>query len=182
MQDQIKLLNNTDYQLFGYICKPHGLNGFCKLWLEQDHYMDALGHVDHLLVEIEGLVVPFFLDPAHPVRETSDTPLVKFVDLDTKEAIADLRGAAVYINKKKLNTCTKPKDERDNWVGWSMSDLHQGHLGVITDVNHYSLNTLATVNINERSFMIPLAKEIIKKIDHAKQTIVVDCPEGLLDL
>lgn len=66
--------------------------------------------------------------------------------------------------------------------GFTVSDETQGELGEIIDVNEYPQQFVATVLYKGTEVMFPLNEDMIVEIDEDEETLLVDLPEGLLDI
>ncbi|MFN5253658.1 MAG: 16S rRNA processing protein RimM, partial [Chitinophagaceae bacterium] len=56
------------------------------------------------------------------------------------------------------------------------------NLGVIKEVIEQPHQLLVTIDYNGQEAYIPLHEESLKGVNHAKKTVSVELPEGLLDL
>lgn len=64
-----------------------------------------------------------------------------------------------------------------------MEDSAHGDLGKVTDVDMSTVNTLFVVERPDgEELLVPAQEEFIKGIDQERKLIVVDLPEGLLNL
>ena len=66
--------------------------------------------------------------------------------------------------------------------GFSVFTKSGEQIGYVHDVMLVSENDLLVVHNEEREFLIPLTHTICFKIDLDKRAIIIDPPEGLLDL
>ncbi len=67
--------------------------------------------------------------------------------------------------------------------GCSVVNKSGEQIGLVHDVMPGSENDLLVVHVREgREILIPLSQTICLKIDLEKKTIIIDPPEGLLDL
>jgi 16S rRNA processing protein RimM len=67
------------------------------------------------------------------------------------------------------------------YVGYIIVD-GTTQVGAIQSVEEYPQQEMAIVAYKKRSVMIPLNTQFIRKIDESKRQIVMELPEGLLDL
>ena len=66
--------------------------------------------------------------------------------------------------------------------GFTATDETEGLLGEITAVNEFPQQFVATVVFKEKEVLFPLNEDMIVKIDQDLKTLVVNLPEGLIDL
>lgn len=57
-----------------------------------------------------------------------------------------------------------------------------GHIGTVEDVLFISGNDLLIVEKEDQEFLIPFAQSVCLEVDLEQKRIVIDPPEGLLDL
>lgn len=162
------------YQI-GQITRTHGIKGEVAMTFTDDVWDRA--EADYLILRIEGLLVPFFLEE---YRFRSDTvALVKFQDYDTADAARELCGCEVYFPHRL--TPVRSDDEDYTWryfTGFRVVEAEAGELGVIDAVDEQTANVLFSVGQR----LIPAVEEFIQRVDHQQRVIYMKLPEGLLDL
>jgi len=161
------------YQI-GRIGKTHGVKGEVSLHFDDDVFdrTDA----DYVVLEVDGLLVPFFFEE---YRFRSDsTAIVKFCDIDTQERARQLTGCDVYFPLSLT-----PDDAPVTWaffVGFTLIDAHTGQpVGTIASVDDQTVNILFEL---EGGQLIPAAEELITDIDRDNKTITIELPEGILEI
>lgn len=65
---------------------------------------------------------------------------------------------------------------------FKLKDTEQKTLGEIVDFSSNGVQDLLVVDLGDRKVEIPFVEAFIKKIDFKHQAVVMDLPEGLLDL
>ncbi|MBY0543585.1 MAG: ribosome maturation factor RimM [Sphingobacteriaceae bacterium] len=162
----------------GYITKTKGLKGEVQLYFEFDAYENL--DLDVVFADMNGKMVPFFVE-SHKLYPNS-TGLFYFDDID------HIDKAQVLVKKKMYLPLTKmPERGEDDFTyndlkGYIVSDETQGELGEILEVNEYPQQFVATVLYQEKEVLFPLNEDMIVEIDEEEKTLLVDLPEGLLDL
>lgn len=164
----------------GKIGKPHGVKGEVSLMFEDDVFdrVDA----DYLVLLIDGILVPFFFEEYR--FKSDETALVKFCDIDTKEQAQELTGCDVYFSRKLSEDGSEDMslNEAENF---KLLDANNDNslIGTVKSVDYSTVNTLFNVETPDgKEIMIPASEDFIVDIDTEKHFIVVDLPEGLLDL
>ena len=155
--------------------KDHGIKGEISFLFDDDVFdrVDA----DYLVLDIDGILVPFFIEE---YRFKSDTnALIKFEDIDTQERARELTGCDVYFPRALADS----DEEGMSWaeiVGFGIVDANTGQTaGKIASVDDSTLNILFEL---EDGRLIPASEELITDIDKENRTITIDIPEGLLEL
>lgn len=162
----------------GYITKTKGLKGEVQLYFEFDAYEDL--DLDVVFADMNGKMVPFFVE-SHKLYPNS-TGLFYFDDID------HIDKAQVLVKKKIYLPLTKmPERDEDDFTyndlkGYIVSDQTRGKLGEIIAVNEYPQQFVATLVYQEKEILFPLNEDMIIEIAEEEKTLLVDLPEGLLDL
>ena len=159
----------------GRIGKAHGIHGEVTLQFSDDVFdrVDA----DYLVLEVDGLLVPFFMEE---YRFRSDTTaLVKFCDIDTQERARELTNCDVYFPLSLAADDEAPLS-LNSLVGFDLLESATGTaVGRIASINDQTANILFEL---EDGTLIPASDELITNIDIQKRQIIMELPEGLLAL
>lgn len=162
----------------GYITKTKGLKGEVQLFFEYDS--PELLELDIVFADISGKLVPFFVSSYK--LHTNGTGNFYFDDVD------HIDKAQVLVKKKIYQPLTKMPDRSDDEFhyndlkGYLVFDETHGELGEIIEVNEYPQQFVATVSYKGQEILFPLNEDMIVEIDEDEATILVDLPEGLLDI
>jgi len=162
----------------GQITKPHGISGEMAFSFTTDIFDRE--EVPYFIFEIEGILVPFFLEEYR--FKSNTTALLKFDGIVNDEQVRDFVGQTVYLPKSYLDKVEDTEIELDYFAGFSLVDAEKGLLGVISEVDQTTDNVLFVIPTKDDELLIPAGEEYIEKIDHDKKIIYVRLPEGLLDL
>ncbi len=162
----------------GQITKPHGVNGEMSFSFTSDVFDRE--DVPYFIFEIEGLLVPFFVEEYR--FKGSTTGLLKLEGVKSDAQAREFAGMTIYLPKKFLEKVEDTEIELDYFAGFSLVDAEKGLLGVISEVDQTTENVLFVIPTDDDELLIPAGEEYIEKIDHDKKIIYVKLPEGLLDL
>lgn len=159
----------------GQLGRTHALRGEIVFFCDDDIFdrCDA----DCLLLMLDGLLVPFFIEEYRFQRD--DRVLMKFDGIDTKEQATELVGADVYFPK---DAAAKLDDglSLSALTGYAIYDTATGTATApLRRIDTATDNPLFEL---EDGTLIPVAEEWIEDIDHEKKTIRMTLPEGLLAL
>jgi 16S rRNA processing protein RimM len=109
--------------------------------------------------------------------------VLKFVGFDTIEAAAELVGHDFAVPESESVALTE--DEYYDWEleGCRVSLLTGQQVGVVKSVLRTGgVHLLVVANAEQRDALVPMAGSIIASVDTANKLILIDPPEGLLDL
>ncbi len=162
----------------GYITKTKGLKGEVQLFFEFDHYQDL--DLEVVFLEVNGKMVPFF-NASHKLYDNS-TGLFFFEDVDHIDKAQPLVKKKVYLPLAKMPIRDEDDFTYEDLKGFVATDETEGLLGEITAVNEFPQQFVATVVFKEKEVLFPLNEDMIVEIDQDLKTLVVNLPEGLIDL
>ena len=168
----------TVYKI-GKIGKPHGVDGEVSFHFDDDVFdrTDA----DYLILDIDGILVPFFIDEYR--FKTDETALVTFADIDTQDKARNLTGCEVYFPREHSDS----DSDSLSWaeiVGYHVVDENSGKtVGEIRSVDDSTINTLfEIITTDGTDMLIPASDDLIVEVDTEHRQITMQLPEGLLEL
>lgn len=174
------MIKEEEVYRIGRIGKPHGVKGEVSLAFSDDVF-DRVG-ADYLVLMVDGILVPFFIDEYR--FKGSETALVKFSGIDTKERAQELTGSDVYF-PKKLSDRGDNDLTWDELAGFKVVNAADGDspVGTVKYVDDATENVLLCVcRPGGGELLLPAADELILAVDAKGRTIRANLPEGLLDL
>ena len=162
----------------GTISKTRGLKGELQVFIVFEDA--ALLNVKDVFLEISGKLIPYFVSNFKiPLKNTA---YVNFEDIDTIEKAAVLVKKDIYLPNK-----AKPKKKKTEFglkdlLHFIAVDENEGELGEIIEIHEFPQQLVAVVPYKNREVLFPLNESIIKNIDVVKGIVLVDLPEGLLEV
>lgn len=159
----------------GRLGKAHGVKGEVSFQFDDDIFdtVDA----DYLILELDGILVPFFMEE---YRFRSDSvALVKFCDVDTQQRASELTGSDVYF-PRELAEEADDAPSLSRLVGFSIIEAEtKQEVGTIAAIDDQTQNILFEL---EDGQLLPASDDLITSIDTKLQQITMHIPEGLLDI
>ena len=169
------MIRKEEVYKIGRIGKTHGVRGEVSFLFDDDVFdrTDA----DYLVLAVDGILVPFFIEEYRFRSET--TAIVKLEDVDTQERARDLTGCDVFFPLSMV-----PADDEElsmaALVGFDLIEAATGNsVGHIAAINDQTANILFELD-NGR--LVPAADELVTDIDMKARRISMNLPEGLFDL
>lgn len=170
-----------DYVEIGRIRKPHGLGGEIKGDIDE-RFWDDVAEIDAFFIEIKGEKTPYFIE----YLRGKGTLILKFEDIDTKEDASLFTSKNLYLRREDVNL----SEEEINDTGLEFSylegyEIHLeevGKVGIIEEVEEYPQQEMATIKQEGKTFLIPLRAGWILSVNADKKIVVMDLPEGLVDI
>lgn len=102
--------------------------------------------------------------------------------IDTLDLAENLKGEEIWIPEDALQSLDKGKYYLFQLIGCSVVTRSGETIGLVKDILFIKENDLLVVEKGERKMFIPFTESICIGVDLAKKKIVIDPPEGLLDL
>jgi len=102
--------------------------------------------------------------------------------IDTLDLAENLKGQEIWIPEEALQSLDKGKYYLFQLSGCSVVTEDGDEIGLVKDILFINENDLLVVEKEERKVFIPFTESICIRVDLAKKEIVVDPPDGLLDL
>lgn len=169
------MIKKEEVYKIGRLGKSHGVKGEVSLQFDDDIFdrVDA----DYLVLELDGILVPFFMEE---YRFRSDSVcLVKFCDVDTQQRASELTGCDVYF-PRALAEEGNEMPSLASLVGCEIvNDANGETVGRIAVIDDSTVNILFEL---EDGTLIPANDDLITAIDMEHRTITMQLPEGLLSL
>jgi 16S rRNA processing protein RimM len=163
----------------GRIARAHGLRGWVVVTPETDFLEDRFHAGAELFVERAGNIEPLTI--AH-VRFQQQRPIVGFAGIETIDAAEPLAGLELRVPADRLAALPAGTFYRHDLVGCRVETRTGGPIGMVREVEGTLAGSRLVVAAAGGDVLIPLAFEICTTIDVEAKRIVIEPPEGLLDL
>lgn len=158
----------------GRMGRSHGVRGEVMLQFDDDVFdrVDA----EYLVLDIDGILVPFFMEE---YRFRSDsTCIVKFCDVDTQQRAQELTGCDVYFPRALAEADDDGELSLAALVGYAI--IANGEtIGRIAHIDTQTVNTLFEL---EDGRLIPANDDLVEDIDIQEKIITMSLPEGLMEI
>jgi 16S rRNA processing protein RimM len=165
-----------DLLLVGRVARAHGNRGQVIVTLETDFPRQRFAEGNVLVVEHGGETVERRIDA---VRFHQGRPIVALAGVETMDAAEALAGAELKMAPVPLPANTF---YRHDLVGCEVKDTAGRAIGRVTGVEGPLEQSRLVVAGDRGEVLIPMVEGICVAVDPAAKTIVVDPPEGLLEL
>jgi 16S rRNA processing protein RimM len=165
--------------LIGVVRKPHGLSGELSVEPLTD-FPERFS---------PGLRVTWSLGEARreltvaSARPHGGRLLLTFEEAAGLEAARGLLGGDLSVDEARAHPAPEGYVYRNEIEGWPCRDRQGRLLGNVTDLGQTAAGpTLEIVKPDGKSALIPWVEGILVEIDRGRRQIVLDPPEGLLEL
>jgi 16S rRNA processing protein RimM len=165
--------------LVGRVARAHGNKGAVIVNPETDFAGARFAIGNTLVVEQAGQANERRIEA---VRFHDGRPIVALEGISTMDAAGALAGAALKMREADLAPLTPGTFYRHDLVGCDVKDAAGLSIGRVMRVEGPIARSLLVVASRRGEVMIPMVEGIIVKLDVADKRIVVELPEGLVDL
>jgi len=174
-----------EYINIGYTRKTHGLKGELKAVIEERFLEDFMKN-ERIFLEIKTIMVPYFIVEVRGGGEL----IIALEDIKSKESAETLQARQIYLRKKDLVPDSKrlmPIEEEETleyayMAGYTITDQTLGVVGPIDEVLEMPQQEMAFLKYKGKDVLIPLNAQLIVSVDKTARTVLMDLPEGLLDM
>jgi len=162
----------------GMVLKPHGLKGELYISLDTD-YPEDYQEMESVFLLQNGKLVPFFIEH---IQLKNREALVKFEDVENKEAALSIRGCSLHLPLTDLPELSGSQFYFHEIDGFQIEDSKKGKLGLVKEVFEAGPQDLIGMEYKGKEVLIPINDEVILNVDRDKELLTVRLPEGLLEL
>jgi 16S rRNA processing protein RimM len=167
---------SNNHTPIGTIAKTYGVKGELIIRTSDPSY-DLKEDWESIFLQIEGILVPFFISSLRPFKQ--DEWVVKFDWYDDKSQAEKLMGYPVFIPSADPEYVDNNL-YFDQLLGFRFEDLSSGKSGIIKDYLEIQDNPLFEVLIDGEEHLIPAQDDLIESIDPDDQSIKFRLPEELI--
>ncbi|HXI31471.1 MAG TPA: ribosome maturation factor RimM [Vicinamibacterales bacterium] len=169
----------TEMALVGRIARPHGLRGQVIVNLETDFPEERFQPGSELFVERGGRVEQVTVTT---VRFHRERPVIGLRGVESITEAQSLAGLELRVPLDALAALPEGAFYRHDLIGCRVETTSGGAVGVVTDVEGSLAGSRLVIAGAGGEVLVPLAAEICREIDAAGKRIVIDPPDGLIDL
>jgi 16S rRNA processing protein RimM len=162
----------------GLVLKPHGLKGEVTISLDAEAPAGLEG-IESVFLEKDQRLIPYFIES---ISVRGEKAFVKFEDVGSYEEAEGISKRAIYLPKS-----IRPKSGRgefydDEVIGFQVQDEILGELGEVSEVVDAGANRLLVLDHQGKEVLIPVNSPFVISVNKSKKRIVVNLPDGFLDI
>lgn len=172
-------MRKEDCFYLGKIAKKFSFKGEVLIYLDTDE-PEIYEEMESIFVEFGKNLVPFFIENSS--LHKNDFLKVKFEDVDTEQQADEIIGSAVYLPLSALPKLEGNKFYYHEVIGFDIEDQRLGVFGKITSINDSSAQPLFEVVNGTIEILVPMIDQFLVKIDREKKKVVMNLPEGLVEM
>ena len=176
------MITREELIAIGHYNKPHGVVGEISATVDVDY--DVLQSLTCLVSEIDGIYVPFFVNACRP--KTADTVLLTIDGIASEQEAARLVNHDIFALKRDYSAASDEADADgyplDYFISFELQDSDEKRVGEIIAVDEQTENAIFTRDRDGDELMVPANDNLIVEFDIDKRVMVMDLPQGLIDL
>lgn len=172
-----------EYVSIGKFRKAHGLKGELRLDIDEA-LLEDIQRAGYVLVSDKNGHIPYFIE----YIRAPDMLITKLEGIDGPEQAAALSGREIFLKASDITVTLDKDDEYSDMEyghlrGYAMLDQAGGLIGEIADILAYPMQEIAVVTgAGDLEHLIPLNEAFIAGIDSESRQVVMQLPDGMLDI
>lgn len=163
----------------GEIATTHGLDGRVKL---NPFNFDTATLLAGRKVYLDLGDAHAELELAADARAIKNQFLIKLRGIDNIDDAKRWVGATLSVDESALAPLNSGQYYHYQVIGFEVFHREGGRIGIITSVLSTAGNDILVVKEAETEILIPAVKEIVDRVDFDSRRVIVNPPEGLLNL
>ncbi len=161
----------------GRVGGKHGVDGSLRLLIDEG--VQILPDIQFLFIDREGSKVPYGIE----IGKLAKDEIIKLEEFNSPEALDAVMGHEVFIERGFYKSHEYVDQEVYGYlVGYSCLDLDGREIGEVKSILVLPQQEVAEVSHGEENFLLPLNDSLIKEIDVEEKKVMIEIPEGLIDL
>ena len=172
-------MRKEDCFYLGKIAKKFSFKGEVLVYLDTDE-PELYENMESVFVEFNKNLVPYFIENSS--LHKNDFLRVQFEDVDSEEEADSILNCAVYLPLSMLPKLEGNKFYFHEVIGFEIEDKRLGVFGKIVSINDSSAQPLFEVVNGTVEILVPMIDQFLVKIDRENKKVVMDLPEGLVEM
>lgn len=183
MVNRIQLIHHSSFTFMNYIktgklVAVHGLKGEFILKHELGKKTSLKDLKAVFIEEKKSSFLPWFIESTK-IKNDSEIYL-KLEGIDSREAAVKLQQKEIWLTEEDFKKFAA-KNAPASLLGYTIYN-HKELLSEVLEVIEQPQQILCRLEINKKEVLIPIHESFLKKIDHKKKQVMMELPDGLLDI
>ncbi|MFK7833605.1 MAG: ribosome maturation factor RimM [Winogradskyella sp.] len=172
-------MKKEDCFYLGKVVKKYSFKGELLAKLDTDE-PDLYDNLDAIFIDLRGNLIPFFVESSQ--LHKSELLRLKFEDVNTEADADALMKTHLYLPLDLLPKLEGNKFYFHEVIGFTIKDENFGEVGILKSINDSTAQSLFEIDRDGIEILIPMNDEFMVKVDRKNKTILLNTPEGLIDL
>ncbi len=173
------------YLVVGHLNKAHGTKGEIFVWPLTDHPEGSFAPGVILYLgdesgnEPDASLPTVAIEACRPFRRGF---LVRLQGVGSREEAEALQGRYLLRPRNELRALAEDEVFYHELLGMTVVTVDGETVGIIAEVYELKPADLLEVRGPEKTHFVPFLSSLVRRIDRSTSTMMIDPPEGLLDL
>ncbi|GGD90437.1 ribosome maturation factor RimM [Planktosalinus lacus] len=163
----------------GKIVRKYSFKGEVLIKLDTDE-PEMYTELESVFVDFNNNLIPFFIEQSGLHKST--LLRVRFEDVDTEQKADEIIGLDIYLPLSFLPELDDEQFYYHEIIGFTAEDVNFGKIGIVKGVNDSAAQALFEIDRDGKQILIPVNDDFIKKVDKKNKTLLLDTPEGLIEM
>lgn len=172
-------MQKKDCFYLGKIVRKYSFKGEVIIKLDTDQ-PDLYQNMDAVFVDLGKNFIPFFIQSS--LLQKGNQLRVQFEDVHSEKDADAILKSDVYLPTSLLPKLTGNKFYYHEVVDFMLEDQNFGAVGKIISINDSTAQPLFVVERKDSEILIPMIDDFIQKVDRKNKKVIVDTPEGLIEM
>ncbi len=172
-------MQKKDCFYLGKIAKKYSFKGEVVLKLDTDQ-PELYKGIDTVFIDMGNQLIPFFIKKS--LFQKGNQMRIRFEDVNTEADADAILKTDVYLPVDLLPKLSGSKFYFHEVIGFLLEDVNFGIVGKITSINDSTAQALFVLEKDGSEILIPLIDDFIQKIDRINKKVIVETPEGLIEM
>ncbi|MDH3322085.1 MAG: ribosome maturation factor RimM [Flavobacteriaceae bacterium] len=172
-------MQKEDCFYLGKIVKKYSFHGEVVLKLDTDE-PDIYENLDAVFLDLGKKLLPFFIEKS--LLQKGNQLRIQFEDVNCEADADAIMKKDVYLPLEFLPKLTGNQFYFHEVIGFTLEDINFGEVGKISSINDKTAQALFVIEKEASEILVPMIDDFIKKIDRKNKKVIVETPEGLIDL
>ena len=172
-------MKKEDCFYLGKIVRKYSFRGELLAKLDTDE-PDLYDNLDAIFINLRGTLIPFFVKSSQ--LHKSELLRLKFEDVNTEADADALIKTDLYLPLDLLPKLEGNKFYFHEVIGFTVNDNNFGEVGILKSINDSTAQSLFEIDRDGVEVLIPMNDKFMVKVDRKNKTILLNTPEGLIDL
>lgn len=168
-----------DYLKVGTIVNTHALQGELRIFSDSHFKDERFKKGSELFIDFNGDMIPVKIKSHRPNKTVE---LVKFEGLNHINEVEKYKGCDLLVDASTLDSLTDNEFYFHEIMGCTVKTMDGEELGEIIDILQPGANDVWVIKKagEKREILIPYIEDVVKDVDIANKTVIVELLEGLI--
>ena len=172
-------MEKKDCFYLGKIVRKYSFKGEVIIKLDTDQ-PELYQNMNAVFVDLGKNFIPFFIE--NSLLQKGNQLRVQFEDIYSEKDADAILKSEVYLPTSLLPKLKGNKFYYHEIIDFTLEDINFGIVGKITAINDATAQPLFVIERDASEILIPMIDDFIQKVDRAKKKIIVNTPEGLIEM